>query len=113
MKNTFKGFDDKVGTFLCNKDTKVGDLVTIFDNNAVRPCELDETPCGICLGINNGFAAIQLGGFATINCNKLIAEYGIQHLKAQTRNCVKESPDGLLVNIIAVNFANNAVDILF
>lgn len=66
MNVRFEGYNENMLTFECGDDVKVGSLVRISDNRTVSECVADEDFCGICRAVRDGYAAVQLSGYAEV-----------------------------------------------
>jgi hypothetical protein len=66
MSVSFNGCNEKAVTFIADDDLTVGMPVKISANNTVSGCSAGDSFCGICTSVRNGYATVQLGGFATL-----------------------------------------------
>ena len=73
MNVDFKGYGENVATFIATSTVKEGDLVKISDNFTVAPCTANDEISGVCVGVSDGYAAVQLSGYVEVESNKKIA----------------------------------------
>ena len=64
MKVSLNGFGEQVATFEAESTVTVGSVVKVTSNGTVGICAEKEPFCGVVLSVRNGFAAVQLGGYA-------------------------------------------------
>ena len=72
MNVDFKGFAENVATFEATSAVKTGDLVKMSANFKVAPCAANDDFIGICVGVRDGYAAVQLSGYAEIPCTDTV-----------------------------------------
>ena len=64
MEINFNGFGENVATFIAdNSLTEAGVPVKITGDGTVGKCGGNEAFCGVCVGLRDGFAAVQLAGY--------------------------------------------------
>jgi hypothetical protein len=64
MNVNFNGFNENVLTFIADASlTKTGVPVKITGDGTVGACGGNEAFCGICVGLRDGYAAVQLSGY--------------------------------------------------
>ena len=73
--------------------TEAGQFVKIVASGTVGRCEVGDTFCGLCLALRDGFAAVQLEGFAVAKTKSKIP-IGYQCLVAGEKGCVIPRPHG-------------------
>ena len=59
-KISFEGIGETVATFACGESVAAGQVVK------VDVCSAGERPCGVALSAEDGYAAVQLGGLASV-----------------------------------------------
>lgn len=64
MKVSFNGYKEGIVTFETASGVAVGDFVMVSDNGKVQKAA--SSFCGICTGLRNGYAAVQLDGYAKV-----------------------------------------------
>lgn len=97
MNINFNGFKENVLTFACDNTVEEGGLVMMTSSGKVTKAAENSNFVGVCLSIRDGYAAVQLAGYAeaakngTINVgyNKLItAAEGIKTGSSGTERLV-------------------------
>lgn len=81
MNIAFSGFRENVLTFECTSTVAAGDLVKMSASGKVTKVSANDAFIGKCVGVRDGFAAVQLTGYVeaaksgTVNVgyNKLVA----------------------------------------
>lgn len=73
--------------------TEAGQFVKIVASGTVGRCEVGDSFCGLCLAVRDGFAAVQLKGFAVAKTKSKI-QIGYQSLVAGEKGCVIPRPHG-------------------
>lgn len=81
MNISFTGYRENVLTFECTNTVAVGDLVKMSASGTVTKAAANDAFIGKCVGVRDGYAAIQLDGYmeaakyGTVNVgyNKLVA----------------------------------------
>lgn len=63
MNIDFRGYDEHVATFMCSSEVEAGKLVTMDSNYRVRLAQAGDGVFGYCVGVRDGYAAIQLSGY--------------------------------------------------
>ena len=63
MDINFNGYNENVATFLANSSVKVGDFVQLDDNYHVIPGNAGQELIGVCVGVRDGYAAVQTSGY--------------------------------------------------
>ena len=73
MNMEYKGFMENVVTFEAQNDVKKGDLVKVVESGKVAPCAEGDKICGVCMNVNSGYAAVQVGGFVNLPVNGVVS----------------------------------------
>lgn len=73
MNVDFKGYGENVATFLAESTVKEGDLVKVSGNCKVSPCATGDAITGVCVGVRDGYAAVQLSGYVEVPATAQIA----------------------------------------
>ena len=90
MKISFRGLGEHVATFETAQELAAGTVVKISGNGVVSPCEDGEKFAGVVLSCRNGFAAVQVGGYAVIPYSEDAApSVGFQSLCADAAGGIK------------------------
>ena len=90
----FVGYGESVLTFIADSSLEeVGQFVKIVYSGTVGKCEVGDTFCGLCLALRDGFAAVQLEGFAVAKTKSKIP-IGYQCLVAGEQGSVIARPHG-------------------
>lgn len=94
MDVNFKGFGEKVATFIADTGLNQSNIpVKITAAGTVAKCTDGDKFCGMCLSVRDGYATVQLSGFVTANALGSIAP-GYQTLSAGANNLIKTSQTG-------------------
>lgn len=90
MNVNFTGYGENVATFVCDDTVKEGCLVELSDDYTVKVCTVGNEFIGVCVGVRDGYAAVQLSGY--IECTKTSEiDLGLVGLVAETTTTVKSS----------------------
>ena len=82
MKVNFKGAGENVITFIADSSvTAEGQPVKVTSNGTVTKCGANDLFCGITVGVRDGYAAVQIGGYAVFPAAEQIT-VGYQKLAA-------------------------------
>ena len=81
MNVDFKGYDEKVATFEVSGNLTEGDFVVPDGNFKVKKATANAEIIGVCVGVRDGFAAVQLGGYVEAKASAQI-ETGLKGLAA-------------------------------
>ncbi len=66
MNIGFNGFCDNTVTFEADATVVKGSLVKLIDDNTVAACESGDKVVGVCVNVREGYAAVQIKGYAEI-----------------------------------------------
>jgi len=66
MSISFNGFGEKAATFKAAEGLTAGVPVKVSANDTAAPCAAGDKFCGVSLGVDSGYAAVQLSGFAVL-----------------------------------------------
>ncbi len=91
MNVCFNGYGENVLTFETNGEIAVGDPVMISGNGVVQ--KANGVFCGICTGIRNGYASVQLDGFVRVGYS-VLPTVGYCKLSAQSGKIKADSTNG-------------------
>lgn len=88
MNVNFNGYGENVATFIADSNlTQSGVPVKITADGTVAMCSASDSFCGICVGVRDGYAAVQLSGYVTVTTTAKIA-VGYQKLAAGANGIV-------------------------
>lgn len=74
MNINFNGYGENVLTFIADSSlTEAGVPVKISGDGTVAKCSANENFCGVCIGLRNGYAAVQLSGYIKMPASAKIA----------------------------------------
>lgn len=99
MNVNFKGYGENVLTFIADSSlNKSGVPVKISADGTVAKCSANDAFCGVCVGLRNGYAAVQLAGYVRLPAASKIA-VGYKKLAATAAGgaAVNESGKEVLV----------------
>lgn len=88
MNVNFNGYGENVATFLADDTVKEGGLVKLSDSYTVAACTSGDEIVGVCVGVRDGYAAVQLSGYVEVPCNAKIA-VGFKSICANNGTTVK------------------------
>lgn len=93
MNIGFNGFCENTVTFEADSTVEKGSLVKLIDDNTVAACEAGDKVCGICVNVREGYAAVQLKGYAEVAVEGVV-NVGYQTLSAADGMSVKADENG-------------------
>lgn len=102
---SFEGIGELAATFAAEDGVKPGQVVKLSGNGTVAPCGDGEAFCGVALSCGDGFAAVQLRGFARLPM-KTAAQAGRRALVADGAGGVKEGSAGETYLIVTTDGAD-------
>lgn len=74
MNVNFNGYGENVMTFIADSSlTETGVPVKITGDGTVGKCGGNENFCGVCIGLRDGYAAVQLAGYVRTSAPSKIA----------------------------------------
>lgn len=74
MNVNFNGYGENVATFIANSAlTESGIPVKISADGTVAKCSSGDLFCGICLGVRDGYATVQLSGYVKVQTSSKLA----------------------------------------
>ncbi len=102
MKVSFEGFDEKTATFETSSTSIAGKPVAMTANGRVQPVTSGAF-CGICKGVREGYASVQIGGYIRVGYTGELS-VGYQKLAAATGGKVTvDSTNGREYLVVDVN----------
>ncbi|MBQ1453078.1 MAG: hypothetical protein IIZ23_03830 [Ruminococcus sp.] len=94
MNVNFNGYGENVLTFIADSSlTETGVPVKVIDDGTVAKCGGNENFCGICVGLRDGYAAVQLAGYVRAKAAAKIAA-GYKKLAAGSTGDVATNVSG-------------------
>lgn len=82
MDLSYSGFGENTATFLAADGTAAGAPVKMTANSTVGACSAGDSFCGVALNVRNGYAAVQLAGYASLPYSGTAPAVGWQTLAA-------------------------------
>lgn len=110
MAVSFEKIGDLCATFLGY--TKVGDVVTITDNNEVTKAVADDAIAGIVIATDGDISTVQLKGFMKFTCADTVLDVGRQIIVAAGSNEVASGEideGGLPVLVVSSDSETNEI----
>ena len=102
MNVDFKGFGENAATFVADATLyQPGVAVKITDDGKASKCNANDKFCGICLGVRDGYATVQLKGYAEFKASSKIA-VGYQKLAATAAGGAGGRPSAVVVSPLVV-----------
>lgn len=101
MNIGFNGFCENTVTFEADSTVAKGSLVKLIDDNTVAACEAGDKVCGICVNVREGYAAVQLYGYAEIPVEGVVS-VGYQTLSAASDTSVHFDAEGREYLVLSV-----------
>ncbi len=113
MSVSLSGYEDKVVTLIAASGVKKGDLVKISANKTVEKCANTNTFCGVVLSVNNGYAAVKVGGYVTLPYSGTFTALGYQSLSSDGSNKVKaDSEKGRQILVMDIDSTSATTGII-
>jgi hypothetical protein len=73
MNVSFEEIGRLAVTFAAEGELGAGQVCMVSQNGTVAACAADGAFCGVTEGVRNGFAAVQVAGFAAVRCAEDVA----------------------------------------
>lgn len=94
MNVNFNGIGETVATFVADDSlTQTGVPVKVSDSGTAAACDSGDAFCGVCVGLRDGYAAVQLRGFATLPASAEI-DAGYRKLAVDSNGAVVVNAGG-------------------
>lgn len=94
MNVNFNGYGESVVTFIADDSiTEAGVPVKMSAEGTVAKCDESDAFCGVCVGVRDGYAAVQLSGYVTMDAGAKIG-VGYKNLVAEADGSVSEDTTG-------------------
>lgn len=112
MKISLKGYGENTATFKINSEITGGEPVCMEDNFTVKSCNAGDNFIGCAVNSRDGYACIQLDGYATFSYSGNAPEVGICSLTADGNGGVCVSENGRQFIVTDVDTVNGTVGII-
>ncbi len=100
MNVNFNGYGENVATFVADSSlTAAGVPVKITADGTVGKCSANDIFCGICVGLRDGYAAVQLSGYAKVGVTAKLT-LGYSKLAAAASGKVAANTNGRDILVI-------------
>ncbi len=112
MKINLNGTSNIVTTFYATDDVKEGDIVTLTDNYTVDVAQNGDQFTGICLGVREGIATVQMKGYIKREYSGTAPKVGVKFFAADGEGKVKTVSAGLgrSAIVVAVDTATSTAE---
>lgn len=112
MSVSFQGFQETVATFDVSGEVTEGAPVKMAGNGVVSACTANDDFCGVALAVRDGYATVQLGGYAVIGYSGSQAPtVGYQNLAADGSGGVQVL-EGSRQRLVVEVFSDNTVGVM-
>lgn len=102
MNVDFKGYGENVATFIADNTVEAGKFVVMDDNYAVTAASADDEIYGYCVGVRDGYAAVQLEGYVEAPVSGDV-DLGLTGIAAASATAVAASETALAHKVIFVS----------
>lgn len=109
MNVSFNGYNEGIATFEADSTVTVGIPVAMSDNGKVTAASTDF--CGICTGLRNGYAAVQLSGYIKVAYSGSLT-VGYSKLAASSGKVAVSSTNGRDILVVDVDSTNGIAGII-
>ncbi len=109
MNISFMGFGENTVTFQAEDTLTKGVPVKITAEGTAAPCEAGDKICGVAVNVRDGYAAIQLKGYAEFKCADTI-DCGYQYIGAGANGTVEQDNSGR--EMLVVSSSEDTVGII-
>ena len=93
-KVSFEGIGEMVATFYAGEGVNAGEVVKINDDSTVGACAEGDRFCGVAVNVKDGYAGVQVKGFAKVKCADSNVTVGYAQLGADGDGGVKKVVSG-------------------
>lgn len=100
MDISFNGYDEGIVTFEAESDVHVGQPVMVCDSGKVKAAA--GAFCGICTGLRNGYAAVQLRGYVKVPYKDTLA-VGYKKLSASDGKVSEDTSGGREILVLDID----------
>ncbi len=110
MNVSFTGYKEGIVTFEAESDVTAGMPVTVSGNGKVK--KATNVFCGICKGVRNGYAAVQLDGYVQVPYTSTLT-VGYQSLAADSTGKLKvDASNGRQILVVDIDTVNSMAGII-
>ena len=102
MNVDFKGYGENVATFIADDTVKAGNFVVMNENFSVTAAAEGNEIFGYCVGVNDGYAAVQLEGYVEAPVSGNVS-LGLTGIAAASATSVAASNTASAHKVIFVN----------
>ena len=112
-KVSFEGIGEVVVTFACGAQVQEGQVVMVSGDGTVDTCTAGGRFCGVAISAEDGYAAVQTGGFAEVKVSGEGVSAGMVKLSADGSGGVKlDAGAGVEYLVAAVDSAAGTAVVL-
>lgn len=112
MEISMAGFGENTATFQAEEGVTPGLPVKMIANGTVGPCAAGDLFCGVAVNVRGGYAAVQLGGYASLGYTGEAPAPGYAALGAAGGSAVTKNAAGRSFLVIDVDTAAKTCGIL-
>lgn len=113
MNVSLEGYNERVATLVASSSVKEGDAVTISANNTVDKTGSGTAPCGVCLGVRDGYATVLFNGYCTVKFSGTAPTTGYVSVGGDGTGKLKVmTSGGRQVTIVSVDATNKVLSII-
>lgn len=102
MEVNFCGYNESVATFAAESGVTPGVPVKMTSSNTVGVCSNGDNIVGVAVNVRDGYAAVQLSGYAELDTTDTALAVGYQKLSCAGSNKVKASSTGREYLVVSV-----------
>lgn len=102
MNVDFKGYGENVATFIADDTVEAGKFVVMDENYSVKAASADDELYGYCVGVRDGYAAVQLAGYVEAPVSGEV-DLGLTGIAAASATTVAASETASVHKVIFVN----------
>ena len=102
MNVDFKGYNENVATFIADATVEAGKFVVMDENFSVTAASEDDEIFGYCVGVRDGYAAVQLEGYVEVPVSGEV-DLGLTGIAAASATSVAASETASAHKVIFVS----------
>lgn len=110
-KVSFEEIGQVAATFYAAAGVSTGDVAKLSADSTVSACAAGDAFCGVALYGGEGFANVQIGGFARLKCADTAVKPGWQPLAADGNGGVKRADGAHEYLVVCVDTAESAATV--
>lgn len=103
MKVSYEGIGEMAATFQAGTGVAAGQVVKMSGSGMVDGCNVGDRFCGVALAPVDGYAAVQVGGFAKVKYTGTAPAVGFVKLSADGQGGVQVDEAGGELLVVAVD----------